>query len=59
MTYAPATLTSSAGYLVAHKGGNLGIVGDTAHQRKGVSYISAGRSYHHAYSAGRPATGAD
>lgn len=38
MTYAPQPLKDLAAYWVDHKGVSLGIVGDTAHQQKGVSY---------------------
>ena len=38
MTYAPARLKELAAYWTAQGGVNLGIVGDTEHQAKGVSY---------------------
>jgi hypothetical protein len=38
MTYAPATLTALGAYWKANGGVNLGIVGDTSHVAKGVSY---------------------
>ena len=38
MTYAPGPLVALGRYLVAHGAVNLGVVGDTAHQAKGVSY---------------------
>lgn len=38
MTYAPTTITALARYWVSKGGVNLGIVGDTRHQRKGRSY---------------------
>ena len=38
MTFAPPTLKTLAAYWVAQGGVNLGIVGDTAHLTKGVSY---------------------
>lgn len=34
MTYAPATIKALAAYLVAHRFGNSGIVGDAAHQAR-------------------------
>lgn len=38
MTFAPPTLVALGKYLVTQGCVNLGIVGDTAHQQKGVSY---------------------
>lgn len=38
MTYAPPTLTALARYWVSQGGVNLGVVGDAAHQAKGMSY---------------------
>jgi len=38
MTYAPMTLLELAAYWKRQGGVNLGIVGDTEHQAKGVSY---------------------
>jgi hypothetical protein len=38
MTYAPPTLTALATYWKAQGGVNLGVVGDTGHQQRGVSY---------------------
>ncbi len=38
MTYAPATITELARYWQRQGGVNLGIVGDTGHAQKGVSY---------------------
>ena len=38
MTYAPASLKTLGAYLVAHDAVNLGIVGDTSHAAKGISY---------------------
>lgn len=38
MTYAPASIKALATYWVQRGGVNLGIVGDVAHQQKGVSY---------------------
>ena len=51
MTYAPATLTALAAYWMAQGGVNLGIVGDTAHAARGVSYhLGAGQLLPDAYS---------
>lgn len=38
MTYAPASLRATAAYWTAHGGVSLGIVGDTGHVARGVSY---------------------
>ena len=38
MTYAPPPLVALGRWLVAHGAVNLGVVGDVAHQAKGVSY---------------------
>ena len=38
MTYAPGPLRALATYWTAQKGVNLGVVGDVAHQQKGISY---------------------
>ena len=52
MTYAPASLTALGRYWTSHGGVNLGVVGDTAHQAKGISYhLGADKLASGAYSA--------
>lgn len=52
MTFAPAKLTALGAFWVAQGGVNLGIVGDTAHAARGVSYhLGAGQLLPDAYSA--------
>lgn len=52
MTFAPATLVTLGRFYTAHGGVNLGIVGDSAHQAKGVSYhLGVGDLLAGAYSA--------
>lgn len=55
MTFAPATLKQLAAYWVAQGGVNLGIVGDTGHQARGVSYhLGKDQLLPDAYSIERP-----
>ena len=55
MTYAPKSLQELAAYWTLQKGVNLGIVGDTEHQQKGVSYhLGKSALVPGAYSCERP-----
>jgi len=55
VTFAPATLVALGRFWTAHGGVNLGVVGDTAHQSKGVSYhLGASDLVAGAYSAVTP-----
>jgi len=52
VTFAPATLVALGRFWTAHGGVNLGVVGDSAHQSKGVSYhLGADQLLAGAYSA--------